>query len=166
MRRSSTPFDTQRNNCPLPAATGHHLTEAGKQCDYRCCLHLSSIARTSPRTQNTQTRIAIPIADGRLAQHLGHCEKFALVDVDAATKEISASTEVAAPEHQPGLLPPWLNERGVNLVIAGGMGARAHSLFQEASIEVLTGAPAESAATLVLQYLEGKLVPGENACDH
>jgi predicted Fe-Mo cluster-binding NifX family protein len=111
-------------------------------------------------------RIAIPMADGRLVQHFGHCEKFALVDVDPVTKEITASTEVEAPEHQPGLLPPWLKERGVNLIIAGGMGARAHSLFQAASIEVLTGAPAESASALVQQYLDGKLVTGENACDH
>lgn len=111
-------------------------------------------------------RIAVPVADGRLAQHFGHCEKFALVDVDPVTKETTASTEVAAPEHQPGLLPPWLKERGVNLIIAGGMGSRAHSLFQTVSIEVLSGAPAETAATLVRQYLDGTLVTGENACDH
>ena len=77
--------------------------------------------------------------------HFGHCEKFALVDVDPVTKQITASSEVAAPEHQPGLLPPWLKERGVNLVIAGGMGARAQTLFQsEPAVDVLTGAPAES----------------------
>jgi predicted Fe-Mo cluster-binding NifX family protein len=118
------------------------------------------------RKENTHMRIAIPMADGRLAQHFGHCEKFALIDVDPVTKEITASTEVEAPEHQPGLLPPWLKERGVNLIIAGGMGSRAHSLFQAASIEVLTGALAETAAILVRQYLDGKLVTGENACDH
>ncbi len=111
-------------------------------------------------------RIAIPIAEGRLAQHFGHCEKFALVDVDPVTRQTTASTEVTAPEHQPGLLPPWLKERGVTLVIAGGMGARAHSLFQTASIEVLTGASSETAATLVQQYLDGKLVTGANGCDH
>jgi ATP-binding protein involved in chromosome partitioning len=111
-------------------------------------------------------RIAIPIADGRLAHHFGHCEKFALVDVDAATRETTGSTEVCAPEHQPGLLPPWLKERGVNLVIAGGMGATAHSLFQAASIEVLTGAPAETPMILVQQYLDGTLVTGDNSCDH
>jgi len=111
-------------------------------------------------------RIAIPIANGRLAQHFGHCETFALVDIDPATPETPESIEIPAPEHQPGLLPPWLRERGVNLVIAGGMGARARSLFEAASIEVLTGAPSESALTLVRQYLEGKLATGENACDH
>jgi ATP-binding protein involved in chromosome partitioning len=111
-------------------------------------------------------RIAIPIAAGRLAQHFGHCEKFALVDVDPIAKQTTASTEVPAPEHQPGLLPPWLKEHGVNLIIAGGMGSRAHSLFQAASIDVLTGAPAETAAALVRQYLDGNLVTGANSCDH
>jgi predicted Fe-Mo cluster-binding NifX family protein len=111
-------------------------------------------------------RIAIPIADGRLAQHFGHCETFAFMDVDPVTKETTASIEVAAPEHQPGLLPPWLKERGVNLIIAGGMGPRAHSLFQTVSIEVLTGAPSDTAAVLVRQYLDGKLMTRDNACDH
>jgi predicted Fe-Mo cluster-binding NifX family protein len=111
-------------------------------------------------------RIAVPVSNGRLAQHFGHCEKFALVDVDPVTKKITASTEVEAPEHQPGLLPPWLKERGVNLIIAGGMGSRAHSLFQEASIEVVTGAPSDSAAAIIRQYLDGILVTGDNACDH
>jgi len=111
-------------------------------------------------------RIAIPITGGRLCHHFGHCETFALVDVDPATKQTTSSTEVAAPEHQPGLLPPWLKERGVNVVIAGGMGGRARSLFQAASIEVLAGAPEEPAAALVRQYLEGTLVTGESSCDH
>jgi len=111
-------------------------------------------------------RIAIPIAAGRLAQHFGHCEKFALVDVNQETKETSAIDEVAAPEHQPGLLPQWLKDQGVNVIIAGGMGSRAQSLFRAASIEVLTGAPAEMPTTLVRQYLDGTLVTGKNLCDH
>lgn len=111
-------------------------------------------------------RIAIPIAAGRLAQHFGHCEKFAFVDVDPVTKQTTASIEVAAPEHQPGLLPPWLKERGVDLVIAGGMGSRARSLFQTVSIELLSGVPTETPANLVRQYLDGTLVTGQTACDH
>jgi predicted Fe-Mo cluster-binding NifX family protein len=111
-------------------------------------------------------RIAIPMADSRLAQHFGHCEKFALIDVDPVTRAVTATTEVEAPEHQPGLLPPWLKERGVSHVIAGNMGARAQSLFQEASIEVLIGAPSDSAEELVAGYLQGTLITGNNTCDH
>lgn len=73
-------------------------------------------------------KIAIPVTGDCLNSHFGHCEKFALVDVDDETKQTTATTEVVAPEHQPGLLPVWLKERGVTVVIAGGMGARALSL--------------------------------------
>lgn len=111
-------------------------------------------------------RIAIPMTDGLLAQHFGHCERFTLVDVDPATRQVTASVDVEAPEHQPGLLPPWLGEKGVTLVIAGGMGAHARTLFEEASIEVVLGAPSESSATVVGQYLAGTLLTSGNACDH
>lgn len=111
-------------------------------------------------------RIAIPLADGHLAQHFGHCEKFAFVDIDPQMKQVAASIEIPAPPHEPGLLPPWLKERGIGLVIAGGMGSRALSLFEEVSIHVLTGAPAKTPAELVRLYLDGQLAAGPNVCDH
>lgn len=111
-------------------------------------------------------RFAIPLEEGRLARHFGHCELFAFVDVDTASKKISAMTQIEAPEHQPGLLPPWLQRHGVTHVISGGMGSRARELFHDASIEVLTGAPPEGPVTLVEQYLEGSLVTSPNLCDH
>ena len=66
---------------------------------------------------NVHMRIAIPTTGDCLNPHFGHCEKFALVDVDPKTKEVTATTELVAPEHQPGLLPVWLKERGVNTEI-------------------------------------------------
>jgi len=111
-------------------------------------------------------RIAIPMSGNCLEQHFGHCEKFVMVDVVPETKEVRAVTEILTPEHQPGLLPPWLRDHGVTLVIAGGMGAHARSLLQEASIEIHTGAPAETAAVLVARYLDGTLESSDRACDH
>ena len=111
-------------------------------------------------------KIAIPLADGKLAMHFGHCERFALIDVDASEKKLVRREDIAAPPHQPGLLPPWLAEKGVNLVIAGGMGQRAHSLFAQHGLQVIVGAPAESPEKLVADYLGGILVTGDNTCDH
>jgi predicted Fe-Mo cluster-binding NifX family protein len=111
-------------------------------------------------------RIALPVAAGTLCMHFGHCESFALIDVDEQTKQIIKSEAVAAPEHQPGLLPPWLAERGANLIIAGGMGSRAQDLFAQQGIRVITGAPAESPEAVVRAYLDGTLKVGQNACDH
>jgi predicted Fe-Mo cluster-binding NifX family protein len=111
-------------------------------------------------------RIAIPMSGDCLEQHFGHCEKFVMIDVAPGTKEVSKVTVIAAPEHQPGLLPVWLTDHGVTLVIAGGMGARASSLLQEASIEVITGAPSEKAAALVRRYLDGAPATIERTCNH
>ena len=111
-------------------------------------------------------RFAIPLADGKLAVHFGHCASFALLDVDPSTNEVVARQDVDAPPHQPGLLPPWLAERGVNRIIAGGMGQRALSLFAEQGIEVIVGAPIEAPEQLVAQSIAGTLSVAGNACDH
>ena len=117
-------------------------------------------------TEVTPMKIAIPLADGKLAMHFGHCAHFALLDVDASAKSILGRQDVEAPPHQPGLLPPWLAERGVNLVIAGGMGQRALALFAEQGIQVVVGAAAETPEQLAAAYLNGTLQVGGNVCDH
>ena len=123
---------------------------------------MSSIEKDSNRVRV----IAIPVAGGRLCMHFGHCEQFALLDVDTASKEILNLRQIASPPHQPGLLPRWLHDQGVNLVIASGMGGRAKGIFAENGIEVIVGAPAEPPESLVRDYLHGVLQPGENVCDH
>lgn len=116
--------------------------------------------------KENRMRVAIPLAEGRLAQHFGHCEQFALLDLEPDGPRILSREIVEPPPHQPGLLPPWLAERGVQVVIAGGMGHRARLLFEERGVEVLTGAPVETPEKLALQYLTGELVLGDNSCDH
>ena len=111
-------------------------------------------------------RIALPLANGRLCMHFGHCELFALIEVDPAVKEIVKKTYVVPPPHEPGLLPRWLHEQGVRIIIAGGMGQRARSLFADYGIQVVVGAPAETPEKLVTAHLAGTLQRGENVCDH
>jgi predicted Fe-Mo cluster-binding NifX family protein len=111
-------------------------------------------------------KIAIPLAGGKLAMHFGHCERFALVDVDLAEKKILKREDIEPPPHVPGLLPKWLAERGADMIIAGGMGQRAQGLFAEHGIQVVVGAPADTPERLAGDYLAGTLQAGENICDH
>lgn len=110
--------------------------------------------------------IAIPLAGGNLSIHFGHCEEFALIEVDTERRVVLEKQILQAPDHQPGLLPRWLAERGVTLVIAGGMGIRAQNLFKEQGIKVITGAPPDDPEKLAQDYLNGELETGENICDH
>ena len=109
-------------------------------------------------------KIAMPIQGGRLSQHFGHSEQFSLFDVEE--QSIRGREDLTPPPHESGLLPRWLKERGVSLVIAGGMGQRAQLIFEQAGIEVICGAPSESPETVVDSYLKGSLTTGDNACDH
>jgi predicted Fe-Mo cluster-binding NifX family protein len=111
-------------------------------------------------------KIAIPLADGKLTMHFGHCASFALIDVNLEAKTILDRNDVIPPPHEPGLLPPWLAERGVNMIIAGGMGQRAQGLFAAQDIQVFVGAPSDTPEALVGHYLSGTLQTGANACDH
>lgn len=111
-------------------------------------------------------KIAIPIADGCLAMHFGHCEEFVILEVDVDEKKIVARSAMQPPPHEPGVLPRWLHEQGADLIIAGGMGQRAQQLFDQNGINVVSGAPAEKPEQLVTAYLNGTLQIGENACDH
>ena len=111
-------------------------------------------------------KIAVPVANGMLCMHFGHAPEFVVLTVDDSTKIITSSETLVAPEHEPGLLPKWLGEKGVNAIIAGGMGSRAQVLFKERGITVLTGAATGTPEDVVHEYLAGTLTCGANVCDH
>lgn len=109
-------------------------------------------------------KFAVPLAEGKLTAHFGHCKEFALVDVE--DNKITNKETIVPPPHEPGVLPRWLHELGTDVIIAGGMGARALDLFAQNGIRVLTGAPSLTPEELVQQYLDNALETGANVCDH
>ncbi len=111
-------------------------------------------------------RFAVPTTDGLLCPHFGHCDEFTLIDVDPQSKDLITVTTVPAPEHEPGLLPSWLADKGVGFIIAGGMGSKAQQLFAEQGVTVITGATSAAPETVVKLYLADALMTGENVCDH
>ena len=113
-----------------------------------------------------QQTIAVPVAQGQLCAHFGHCEQFALFRVDRAQKRILDRENKTPPPHEPGVLPRWLGEQGADLIIAGGMGARAQGLFTSSGVQVVVGARAAPPDEVVQAYLEGALETGANICDH
>ena len=109
-------------------------------------------------------RIAIPMEEGALCPHFGHCQTFAIVSVE--NNKIAEIVEVVPPEHVPGLYPRWVAQFGVTDVIAGGMGQQAISLFNQQNINVFVGAPVKSAGDLVADFLADKLDLSANYCNH
>ncbi|MGI6325871.1 MAG: NifB/NifX family molybdenum-iron cluster-binding protein [Saccharofermentanales bacterium] len=106
-------------------------------------------------------KIAVASDNGMVAEHFGHCEGFEVFDVE--NKQIVKSETVANPGHRPGFLPNFLADRGVNVIISGGMGPGAVEIFNQRNIEVIIGAKgnAEEAAEA---YLQGTLRSSGSVC--
>ncbi|MBN2480464.1 MAG: ATPase [Bacteroidales bacterium] len=108
--------------------------------------------------------IAIPASRDYLSQHFGHCEQFAVFQAEG--EEITEESYLTPPRHEPGILPVWLASRGVTHVIAGGMGHRAISLFNQQNIQVHTGAEEKHVRVLAEEFIKNNLKTGINTCDH
>lgn len=119
----------------------------------------------STSEKEVSMKFAVPTNQGKLCAHFGHCEAFALIDTDGDGKVVN-ETYITPPPHEPGLLPPWLSQQGVNCIIAGGMGSRAKELFAAQGVNVVTGAQGEEPRAIVEDYLKGTLQTGVNTCDH
>jgi len=115
---------------------------------------------------STKTTIAVPVVDGRLCSHFGHCQQFAFYEVDRELGRIESSRRLDPPPHEPGLLPRWLSRERAQVVIAGGMGQRARDIFDQHGIQVIVGAPMQQPHEVVQAYLDGKLTLEHNPCDH
>ena len=111
-------------------------------------------------------KYAVPVSHGLLCPHFGHCEQFALIEADPETRTISEMRYLASPGHQPGFLPGWLAAQGANVILAGGMGQRAVSLFQDHNVAVVLGVAERDPEQAVLACLNGALATGENPCSH
>ena len=109
-------------------------------------------------------KIAIPLTGGKLSPHFGHCEEFGIYEIEDG--RVVKSEKMTPPAHEPGVLPNWLREMGVNVVVGGGMGNRAQDLFHQNCIDVYYGVTIADPDTVIETYLAGDLESGVNLCDH
>jgi predicted Fe-Mo cluster-binding NifX family protein len=107
-------------------------------------------------------RVAIPVENGYLSPHFGHCEGFYIATVENG-QTVNSET-VLPPEHGEGIFPTFLANNGVNVIIAGGMGPRAKDFFNQFNIDVYTGAEEKKPEALINDLINGILRTTEKSC--
>ncbi len=109
-------------------------------------------------------KLALPTTDKQMVdEHFGHCKYFAIYQVEG--NRILETSYLEAPVHAPGVLPKFLGENNVDVIITGGMGQMAINLFKQQNIEVILGARGNIDDNLKV-YLGGDLVSTGEACKH
>ena len=107
-------------------------------------------------------RVAISTDGEFVSAHFGRCPSFTIVDIikdgEVAIKEVADN-----PGHQPGFIPQFLHKKGVNCIIAGGMGMRAQGFFDEFSIQAIVGVTGR-VDEVIEKLKKGTLEGGESLC--
>ena len=106
-------------------------------------------------------RIAISTDGGNVSAHFGRCPSFTIVNIKEG--KVLNKEEINNPGHHPGFLPQFLHERGVNCIIAGGMGQNAVHLFGQHNIETVVGISG-TINEVIDKILKGTLEGGESLC--
>ncbi len=129
---------------------------------------ISNIKLKGENKMNIETRavkvIAFPTSDRETIDgHFGHTKEFAIYTIqDNAVKELK---HVTPPPHEPGVLPRFLGEQGIDAIVTGGMGQMAVNLFNRQNIDVILGAKG-SIQIALNEFLGGTLESTGSSCDH
>lgn len=108
-------------------------------------------------------KVAISTDQGNVSAHFGRCQSYTIIEIKEG--QTLSREEIPNPGHQPGFLPQYLSDMGVNCIIAGGMGPRAQGLFAQQNIDVLTGiqGPVDE---IINKFIQQELEAGDDLCGH
>lgn len=107
-------------------------------------------------------KIAIASDNKIVSAHFGHCEGFEVYEVEDG--KIIKREFIENPGHRPGFLPVFLNEKGIDVIISGGMGGSAQKLFDENNIKAIVGAVGKS-DDAADAYVAGELESTGDFCE-
>jgi predicted Fe-Mo cluster-binding NifX family protein len=117
-------------------------------------------------------KLAIAIEDSQnehsVAEHFGRCRHFYLYEI-SQNKEVIKNevfqNPLAGNHGGTCQLPHFVNQIGANVIIAGGMGGKAISLFESYGINVIT-APGLKLEDALQSFLQGKISGYEECAGH
>jgi len=106
-------------------------------------------------------KIAISTDGEYVSAHFGRCPSFTLVDIENG--KLISKKVIDNPGHHPGYLPQFLSEKGVNCMVAGGMGMRAKELFKDANIDTILGVEGKI-DSIIDKIISDTLEGGKSLC--
>jgi len=105
--------------------------------------------------------------EAEISGHFGRCPYYAVLEVQEG--KVKEPVKVIANPYfsshgEPGQVPSFLKEQGIEVIIAGGMGPRAVQFFSQLTIKVVTGASGK-VKEAVDSFLKGEL-KGSESCHY
>lgn len=106
-------------------------------------------------------KIAISTDENYVSAHFGRCPTFTFLVIEDG--KLKMRETINNPGHQPGYIPQFLHEKGVECIVAGGMGMRATGFFNDFGIKTIVGVIG-SLDDVIDKIIKGTLKGGESLC--
>ncbi|NWF75628.1 MAG: dinitrogenase iron-molybdenum cofactor [Nitrospirae bacterium] len=106
-------------------------------------------------------KIAISTDGDFVSAHFGRCPFFTILNIEDG--KLLQQEIIENPGHQPGYIPQFLHQKGVECIVAGGMGMRARGFFEEAGIQTILGVTGKI-NDVIEKIKDGILKGGESLC--
>lgn len=136
------------------------VLQSETSCPRYCCPK----KRQDYGKEKSNMKIAVTYDNGQIFQHFGHTEEFKFYQI--ADNKIVASEVLSTNGSGHGALAHWLQERGADTLICGGIGAGAQNALAAQGIK-LYGGVRGSADDAVAALLAGTLnYNAEVRCSH
>ena len=110
-------------------------------------------------------KIAVPTREGVVDNHFGHCDHYTIFTING--NKITEQADMPSPQGcgcKSGIAAD-LQQMGVEVMLAGSMGAGALNKLSQHGIKVVRGCSGD-VLQLVEAYLVGAVKDSGEACDH
>ncbi len=152
-------YDSARKRVADALVHGKRLLITGGCCEFEPV----EINQKILEKGSNSMRIAVTYENGDIFQHFGHTEEFKVYEVEDG--RIVSSEIIGSNGSGHGALAGLLNDRGIDVLICGGVGGGAQAALSERGIELCAGAEG-NADEAVEAYLRGELENTGANCDH
>jgi predicted Fe-Mo cluster-binding NifX family protein len=106
-------------------------------------------------------RLALAVTNNKIADHFGHCDYFQVYNINDC--KVVSEEKIKTPPHQKGLLPKFLKEHDINVLITGNIGSMAVELMEDLGIKAIRGVSG-SIDKILSDYLNNNLNSSEETC--
>jgi predicted DNA-binding protein (UPF0251 family)/predicted Fe-Mo cluster-binding NifX family protein len=109
--------------------------------------------------------VAVPYLGGAVNAHFGSTQAFLIAEATGETVERTTLYEVQGMQHNHAGIAGFLKEQGVEVILAGGMGAPMQQALKRVGFELYCGVSGP-AVEAVEAFLRGEIVQSESTCGH
>jgi predicted DNA-binding protein (UPF0251 family)/predicted Fe-Mo cluster-binding NifX family protein len=139
--------------------------DSGPNGSYDATRAADDTMKTASTRQGETMIIAVPYLEGHVNPHFGSTQAFLIAQAVDGKVEGTSIYEIQGMQHSHSGIAGFLKEQGVQVILAGGMGAPMQQALKQAGFDLCCGVSGP-ALEAIDAFLGGQIEHSEATCGH